>query len=202
MIPRQPVEVLLFVPSTHTRDIQYVTIYLPCRMLPVCTDVAHRRAILAFSDFIAVGGDKCRLVGGTAHGQARDNSSRACASALFSVRLSEPLVDIIHTSKSRLLSTCYCLVVGRPVQDRVSLPTDVFDLPAVPRLSALPYIHTLPSTRGTCRLPRVPLLQVYICSSPDSTYDYPSPGQDSTTITTTSATSPLLHPPWHPPGPA
>lgn len=73
-------------------------------MLPVCTDVAHRRAILAFSDFIAVGGDKCRLVGGTAHGQARDNSSRACASALFSVRLSEPLVDIIHTSKSRLLS--------------------------------------------------------------------------------------------------
>lgn len=108
MIPRQPVEVLLFVPSTHTRDIQYVTIYLPCRMLPVCTDVAHRRAILAFSDFIAVGGDKCRLVGGTAHGQARDNSSRACASALFSVRLSEPLVDIIHTSKSRLLSTCYC----------------------------------------------------------------------------------------------
>lgn len=95
---------------THTRDIQYVTIYfyLPYRMLPVCTDVAHRRAILAFSDFIAVGGDKCRLVGGTAHGQARDNSSRACASALFSVRLSEPLVDIIHTSKSRLLSTCYC----------------------------------------------------------------------------------------------
>lgn len=116
MIPRQPVEVLLFVLSTHThtRDIQYVTIYLPYlpyRMLPVCTDVAHRRAILAFSDFIAVGGDKCPLVGGTAHGQARDNSSRACASALFSVRLSEPLVDIIHTSKSRLLK--YLLLFSR-----------------------------------------------------------------------------------------